>query len=155
MDIMMPDGQTRIPVLPRNAGGRQFEDATELNAFLSDLNASGGIGGVPLPLVSNDARFNDAFSSLDLRVSRPFSVGARVRVEPMLEFFNVFNTTNVLGTSNVNYSGFSNVLVRDSEDPSSPGYLQSSAFGRPVTTAGGVFGSGGPRAMQLGARVAF
>jgi hypothetical protein len=63
--------------------------------------------------------------------------------------------TNILGVSNVNYSGFSNVLVRDSERAESAGYLRSSAFGRPVTTAGGVFGSGGPRAMQIGARVTF
>ena len=63
--------------------------------------------------------------------------------------------TNILGISNVNYSGYSNVLVRDSEDPANPGYLRSSRFGQPVTTAGGVFGSGGPRAMQLAARVTF
>ena len=155
MDIMMPDGQTRIPVIQRNAGGRQFHSAAELNAFIRDVNADGGIEGVPLPLVSNDARFNDAFSSLDLRVSRPFTVGRRMRVEPMIEVFNLFNTTNILGTTNVNYSGFSNVLVRDSEQPGTPGYLQSSGFGKPVTTAGGVFGSGGPRAMQLAARLTF
>ena len=155
MDIIMPDGRTRIPVIQRNAGGRQFESAAELNAFITGLNASGGIDGVLLPLVSNDARFTDTFNSLDLRVSRPFAVGTRVRIEPMLEVFNLFNATNVLGVSNVNYSGFSNVLVRDSEDPTGPGFLRSSAFGRPVTTAGGVFGSGGPRAMQLAARVSF
>ena len=57
--------------------------------------------------------------------------------------------------SNVNYSGFSNVLVRDSDDPGTAGYLRSSRFGQPVTTAGGVFGSGGPRAMQLAARLTF
>jgi hypothetical protein len=111
--------------------------------------------GVLLPLVSESARFSDSFNALDLRVSRPFMVGARTRIEPMLEVFNLFNSTNILGASNVNYSGFSNVLVRDSEDPSDPGFLRSSAFGRPVTTAGGVFGSGGPRAMQLGVRVTF
>ncbi|HEU4686881.1 MAG TPA: TonB-dependent receptor [Vicinamibacterales bacterium] len=155
MDIMMPSGQTRIPVIQRNAGGRQFKTAAELNTFISDLNAGGGIDGVPLPLVSEDARFNDAFSSLDLRVSRPFTLGARVRVEPMIEVFNLFNTTNILGTTNVNYSGFSNVLVRDSEQPGTPGFLRSSSFGQPVTTAGGVFGSGGPRAMQLAARLTF
>jgi hypothetical protein len=33
--------------------------------------------------------------------------------------------------------------------------LTSSSFGRPVTTAGGVFGSGGPRALQVAARVTF
>jgi hypothetical protein len=155
MDILMPDAQTRIPVLQRNAGGRQFKTASELNAYLTQLNAAGGVSGVLLPLVSDRARFNDAFSSVDLRVSRPFTLGARVRIEPMLELFNVFNTTNILGQSVVNYSGFSNVLVRDSETPGTPGYLTSSRFGQPVSTAGGVFGTGGPRAMQLGARVTF
>jgi hypothetical protein len=155
MDIMMPDGSTRVPVIQRNAGGRRFQAARELNAFITDLNASGGIDGTPLPLVSDEARFADAFSSLDVRVSRPFALGATVRVEPMLEIFNLFNTTNILGLTTVNYSGFSNVLVRDSDDPQSPGFLRSSSFGSPVTTAGGVFGSGGARAMQLAVRVTF
>ena len=155
MDIMMPDAQSRIPVLQRNAGGRQFHTAAELNTYLADLNAGGGVDGVLLPLVTDSARFNDSFNSLDIRVSRPFSINQRIRVEPMLEVFNLFNVTNILGISNVNYSGYSNVLVRDSEDPANAGYLRSSRFGQPVTTAGGVFGSGGPRAMQLAARVTF
>ena len=62
-----------------------------------------------------------ASTPLDLRVSRPFGLGRGAKIEPMLEVFNVFNITNILGTSNrENYSGFSNVLVRDSSDPSSP-----------------------------------
>ncbi|HLG55347.1 MAG TPA: TonB-dependent receptor [Vicinamibacterales bacterium] len=155
MDIIMPDGQSRVPVLQRNAGGRQFHTARDFNAFITQLNAGGGIEGVPLPLVSDTARFTDRFSSLDLRVSRVFAAGSRVRFEPMLEVFNLFSVTNILGISNVNYSGFSNVLVRDSEEPGTPGFLRSSGFGQPATTAGGVFGSGGPRAMQLAARVTF
>ena len=155
MDIMMPDGQTRVPTLQRNAGGRQFHTGRELNAFITQTNAAGGINGALLPLVSDTARFNDSFNSLDIRVSRPFRAGTRIRVEPMIEVFNLFNVTNILGVSNVNYSGFANVLVRDSDQPGTPGYLRSSAFGQPVTTAGGVFGSGGPRAMQLAARVTF
>ena len=154
MDILLPSGQTRIPVLQRNAGGRLFETAGELNAFITQLNAGGGVGGELLPLVSEDARFNDSFNSLDLRVSRAFSLG-RVQIDPLLEVFNLFDVTNVLGVSPLNYSGFANVLVRDSNNPADPGYLRSSSFGKPVRTAGGVFGSGGPRALQLGARVTF
>jgi hypothetical protein len=155
MDILMPDGLTRVPALQRNAGGRLFRTPAQLNAFLEGLNAAGGVDGTLLPLVSGDARFTDRFSSVDVRVSLPMRAGTRLSVEPLLEVFNVFNTTNILGTTNVNYSGFTNALVRDAEDPADPGYLRSSRFGRPVTTAGGVFGSGGPRAMQLAARVRF
>ncbi|HEX7317641.1 MAG TPA: TonB-dependent receptor [Pyrinomonadaceae bacterium] len=155
MDILVPGGGRRIPQLQRNAGGRLFKTGAELNDFIRQVNAAGGFGGQPLPLVRDDARFNDGFSSFDLRLSKLFRLGERVRVEPMVEAFNLFNVTNVLGFSKSNYSGFSNVLVRDSNDPSSPGFLRSSSFGRPVTTAGGVFGSGGPRAFQFAARVTF
>ena len=155
MDIILPDGSSRIPLLQRNAGGRLFKTGAELNAFIRQVNAGGGINGNPLPFVRDDARFNDSFNSFDLRVSKSFNLGERVRVEPIIEVFNLFNVTNVLGSSNVNYSGFSNVLVRDSNDERGPGFLTSSSFGRAVTTAGGVFGSGGPRAFQLAARFSF
>jgi hypothetical protein len=155
MDILLPDGSSRIPGLQRNAGGRLFNTGAELNAFITQLNAAGGVGGQPLPLVRDDARFNDSFSSFDLRVSKNFRLGERAALEPIVEVFNLFNVTNVLGVSNVNYSGFSNVLVRDSNDPTSTGFLRASSFGQPVTTAGGVFGAGGPRAFQFAVRFTF
>lgn len=167
MDILLPDGSSRVCELRRNAGARQFRTGAELNAALTQINAAGGslcpnadpsTGFKPrvlLPLVRDDLRFGDNFSSLDLRVSKVFRVGERFTIEPIAEVFNLLNVTNVLGVSNVNYSGFSNVLVRDSNDPSSPGFLRSSSFGQPVSTAGGVFGSGGPRAFQFAARVTF
>ena len=93
----------------------------------------------PLPLVRSDARFNDS-NSFDLRVSRVFRFGERVKLEPAVEVLNMFSVTNALGVSNVNYSGFANALVRDSNDPNSAGFSKSSSFGHAVTTAGGVFG---------------
>jgi hypothetical protein len=155
MDILSPDASSRIPVLQRNAGGRLFKTGAELNAFLRGLNAAGGVNGQPLPLAPDDARFNDNFSSLDLRLSKVFRLGEKARLEPIVEVFNLFNVTNVLGVSNVNYSGFSNVLTRDNNNSADPGYLRSSGFGNPVTTAGGVFGSGGPRAFQIAAKFSF
>ena len=151
----MPDASTRVPTLARNAGGRTFATPGDLNAYLRELNASGGVDGTLLPLVGDDARFSDRFSSFDLRISRVFDAGGGRSLEAMAEVFNLFNVTNVLGVSTRNYSGYANVLRRDSEDPASPGYLTSSSFGTAVTTAGGVFGSGGPRALQLGIRFQF
>ncbi|MBS1808938.1 MAG: TonB-dependent receptor [Acidobacteria bacterium] len=155
MDILLPDASSRIPVLQRNAGGRQFKTGADLNRFLNQLNTAGGVNGQRLPLVRDDVRFNDSFSSFDLRFSKVFRFGDKVRLEPMVEIFNLFNVTNILGVSNVNYSGFSNVLIRDSSNSSDPGYLRSSSFGTPITTAGGVFGSGGARAFQFAAKFSF
>ena len=155
MDILMPDGASRVPTLSRNAGGREIQTAAGLNSTIADLNAAGGVNGQLLPLVGDDASFGDGFDSLDLRLSRSFAVSSSLSLEAIVECFNVFNVTNILGVSKSNYSGFTNVLARDSSDPGDPGYLRSSSFGHALTTAGGVFGSGGPRAFQLGLRARF
>lgn len=155
MDILLPDGSTRIPEIQRNAGGREFHSAAQLNAFITQLNAAGGVDGSPLPLVNSNAKFGESYDSFDMRLSRTFRLGERAKLDLVGECFNLFNRVNVLGVSNTNYSGYNNVLVRDNNDPTSPGYLRSSAFGQPETTAGGVFGSGGPRAFQLAARFSF
>jgi hypothetical protein len=141
MDIILPDGSSRIPQLQRNAGGRLFKNAAELNNFLTQYNASRP-ANQQLPLAPADAKFNDNFSSLDLRLSKVFTFKERFRLEPIIEVFNLFNTTNILGVSNTNYSGYGNVL-------GTPG------FGQPLTTAGGVFGSGGARAFQIAGRLTF
>jgi outer membrane receptor protein involved in Fe transport len=154
VDILLPDGSSRVCELQRNAGARQFHTGGQLNEAIRQINAAGGslcpntIPGtgfrprVLLPLVPDNVRLGDRFSSLDLRVSKRFNLGEHVRIEPIAEVFNLFNVTNVLGFSKSNYSGFGNVLG-------------STDFGRPITTAGGVFGSGGPRAFQFAARVTF
>jgi hypothetical protein len=154
MDILLPDASSRVPQFSRNAGGRTFNNAADLNAAITALNASQPVAN-KLPLVDPNARFSDSFQSFDMRLSKQFKLGERASLEAMGEAFNLFNITNVLGVSNVNYSGFNNALVRDDNNSANPGYLRSSTFGKPVTTAGGVFGSGGPRAFQLGLRLAF
>lgn len=141
MDIILPDGSSRIPNLQRNAGGRIFKNAAELNSFLTNYNALRPISQ-QLPLALANAKFNDSFSSLDLRLSKVFTFKERFRLEPIIEVFNLFNTTNILGVSNTNYSGFGNVLGTPN-------------FGQPLTTAGGVFGSGGARAFQIAGRFTF
>jgi outer membrane receptor protein involved in Fe transport len=154
MDILLGDGSgSRVPELGRNAGGRQFHSGADLNAFLTQLNAQGatnGSLGIPFPMVASNARFNDTFNSFDLRLSREFHLSERFRLQAIGEVFNLFNKTNILGSSNSNYSGFFNVLVPDRANPA-----LASAFGKPVSTAGGVFGSGGPRAFQLAAKLMF
>jgi outer membrane receptor protein involved in Fe transport len=156
MDILLPDGSERVPTMQRNAGGRQFHSASELNAFIAKTNAGGGVyeasanGYVMLPQVSEHARFSDSFNALDFRLDRMFTFGDRYNLDLMGEAFNIFNVTNILGFSNLNYSGFANTLAPDRNNPNF-----SSSFGTPVSTAGGVFGSGGPRAFQFAAKFSF
>lgn len=155
-DILIPDGTHRIPLIQRNAGARQFRGGTELNAFIRAVNVQGGLDGVGLlPLVRDDLKFGDGFSSLDLRLTKRIKLGERVSLQGIAEVFNLFNTTNVKGFNAAGYSGFQNVLSRDSQDPKDPGFLRSSAFGAALQTAGGVFGTGGPRAFQFAARITF
>ena len=120
-----------------------------MNAFLTQLNNAGAPDS-PFPLVSPNARFDDTFNSFDMRLSKNFRLSERFNLQLIGETFNLFNKTNILGTSKNNYSGFFNELVPDGNNPN-----YSSAFGTPVSQAGGVFGSGGPRAFQLAAKVTF
>jgi hypothetical protein len=140
IDIRLPGGGTRIPVIQRNAGGRQFHNGSELNAFINQFNAR-SLPGSPLPLVPNNLKFGDGFQSFDLRLTRSFKLSVRLNVHAIAEAFNLFNVTNIRGVNNVNFSGFQNALGPN--------------FGAPLQTAGGVFGTGGPRSFQFAARVNF
>ena len=77
----------------------------------------------------------DNYHSLDIRISRSIPITGHSRATLLLEAFNVYNAANL--------SGFAGDLT-------SPG-----TFGQPVSRATQVFGSGGPRSIQLGARFAF
>jgi len=155
MDILLPDASARLPFLQRNAGGRLIRTGTDLNRFLMQLNAAGGANGALLPLAGADVRFNESFQSFDLRLTKIFKLRGDMKVEFGGEFFNLFNVTNILGWSNTNYTGFANVLARDSEKVGDPGFLKASSFGHPLTTAGRLFTGGGPRSFQFVAKFSF
>ncbi len=143
----------RFPLLPRNAGGRSVTSGRELNEWIQRFNTdpqyealraaralqNGGNGG--FDEVDPALDFTHPFRSVDVRVSRLFHLPGS-QIELMLEAFNLFNTTNIRGFAVASYAG-----VADN--------MESSEFGKPLSTAGGIFGSGGPRAVQIGARWTF
>jgi hypothetical protein len=94
--------------------------------------------GAAIPSITLPAQYmlGDNFHALDLRLSRSFPwLDGRMTLKLTGDVFNVYNTANVSGHS---------------------GDLTNAAtFGQPTARFNQVFGSGGPRAFQFGARVSF
>jgi hypothetical protein len=69
-----------------------------------------------------------------VRLTKEFVFKERYRLAVFGEFFNLFNI------SNLSYTNFT---------------LNTTAFGQPTDRVSQVFGSGGPRSIQVGARFSF
>src|SRR5262249_48825194 len=90
---------------------------------------------IPQIALPADYQFGDNFSSQDVRVTKTFDFQRSNKLAVFLEVFNVFNVAN-LGGYSYNLSN-------------------TATFGQPTNRASQVFGSGGPRALQLGGRYTF
>lgn len=81
-------------------------------------------------------QLGDGFSSQDIRVTKTFNLrNSTTKLAVFVEGFNVFNVANL--------GGFSYNLSN------------TATFGQPTNRASQVFGSGGPRAFQVGGRLTF
>lgn len=89
---------------------------------------------IPRLALPAEYSFGENFFSQDLRLTKVFLFGERYKVSVFGEGFNIFNIANLGGISSA---------------------VNSAGFGVPTSRAGQVFGSGGPRAFQLGARFSF
>ncbi len=107
--------------------------ATWNQTYLGKVDARGT--AIPQLTLPSNFEFGDSFSSQDVRVTKNFSFKDHYRISVFAEMFNVFNTANL--------SGYSFNLSN------------TATFGRPTQRTGQVFGSGGPRALQIGGRVTF
>jgi hypothetical protein len=118
--------------------GLNRDDLVELVAaynaqFAGKLTAGRQIA--PRVTLPNSYSFDDNFFTQDVRVTRTVDLGGTLRLLLFGEVFNILNTANL-----VQYNG--NLV-----DPAT--------FGQPAARSTQVFGSGGPRALQFGARVMF
>jgi hypothetical protein len=98
---------------------------------------------LPLIALPSDFSNGDTFMTHDLRLTRVFPITERVRLSVIAEGFNIFNIANLTG-----FSGTLNAQVP-------PGQVQPLTFGQATNRFNQVFGSGGPRAFQFAARVAW
>jgi hypothetical protein len=97
----------------------------------SDLNNDTNNNDRPAGVGRNSER-QQAVSSVDLRVSRAFTISGTHRLEVMLEAFNVLNRVNILAVNNTFGTGATPLA----------------SFGQPTL-------AGDPRQMQLGLRWSF
>jgi len=135
-------GVTPLPGLSYNClnlgcGKSELEAAVaSWNSTFAGKKDQSPNGGKTIPSITlpSNYRLGRPFDSQDLRLTKTFTLKERYKFAVLAEMFNVFNYQN--------YTGFN-------YDPS------SGVFGIPTQRQGQTFGSGGPRAVQLGARVSF
>ena len=157
---------SRLPLLPRNAIAREVSNSNQLNALINQWNSLPAcpaafpcLAGGQLQTVPAGINFFSPFSSLDMRLKKEINLGERVRMSLIGEGFNMFNETNIRGSSAANFSGrnitISPYVPAQSGPPPVPAQAVQTNFYSAVSTAGGFFGSGGPRAFQFAAQVDF
>jgi len=105
-----------------------------------------------VPLAPADQAGLDAFSNTDVRLSRVFSIGEAVKIEPMLEVFNLFNIANYDAPANRLAGGLS--LDNSFSTGTINGTPRSNRSNR-YGLGSGSFAPGIPRAFQFGFRVNF
>ncbi len=150
----------RLPILQRNALAREIQTGAELNAVINRWNAlpacpASPTNAGPFPChvgpqiadVNPKLHFGSWFDSFDLRLSKGFKIKEQQRFEVSGEAFNLFNITNIRGFNRNNYFGYDTTLGTVA--------APNTDFNRATNTAGGFFGSGGPRAFQFAARYSF
>jgi hypothetical protein len=118
--------------------------------------------GSALPYIVLPSKFqsDDSFLTHDLRVTRTIRIAEKVNLNLIGEGFNIFNFANLTG-----YSGTLNGYVRpipaalptptNPNPQGTPGRDPDFTFGQPTGRVSPVFGTGGPRAFQLAARLSF
>jgi hypothetical protein len=143
-----------LPGLEINELGRSVSK-DELFGLVTEYNeriARPSAGTIrPLVLPPN-FDFGDNFQSHDIRVSKRVKFGESKAIEGLVEVFNVFNIANL--------GGFSTRLDQGRFVGTVPATAVLTAptnfnFGQPSLRVGQAFGTGGPRAIQLGARFIF
>jgi len=111
------------------------------STYAGQKSANGGtINPVALP---PNYEFGDPFLTQDFRLTKQIKMGERVKLNLFGEVFNAFNIANL--------SGYSFTLDSKNANPAA----QTFSFGQPTQRVNQTFGSGGPRAFQLGARLSF
>lgn len=132
-----------INCLNRGCGKSDLESAVSNwnSNFAGKKDALGKV--IPKVVLPGNYELGRNFNSQDVRITKAFKFGSephQYKFSVFGEAFNVFNIANLGGYS----------FSLDQVQPT-----QTFSFGQPTSRAGQVFGSGGPRAFQVGGRFQF
>ncbi len=100
----------------------------------------------PYAFVPSDYQFGDPTISQDFRLTKTFTFKERYKFSIFGEVFNAFNIANL------QYSSFT---LGTSSSPNTLPPPGSNTYGQPNNRTENIFGSGGPRAFQVGGRFSF
>jgi Carboxypeptidase regulatory-like domain len=158
----------RIPGTGINTFGRG-QDADDIRKMVDDYNATfpapaetrlAQIGrqnrdaiGTPYPFIILPENFSSGDSILtnDLRVTRTISITEKLKLNLIAEGFNIFNIANLSGyTGSLNSAAYIRPTTTSAGRPN-----PNNLFGQPTDRLSPIFGTGGPRALQLAARLSF
>jgi hypothetical protein len=143
--IFATAGETLYPGAPLPGGGfNQFDVSKGKGALIQLVNqynqtyagTTDPLGhSIPAIALPSNFAFPRSFNSQDLRITKAFRLhGDRWRLAVFGECFNVFNIANLTFYNEV---------------------LNAPGFGEPSQRTSNIFGTGGPRAFQLGSRLTF
>ena len=128
-----------------NRGCGQSELSAAVDSWNSTYAGKKDGRGQTMPALALPPNYNFGrlFNSQDLRLTKQFKIKERYAISVLGEMFNVLNYTNP--------SGYNFNLDTRNANPANQTYN----FGIPTQRTGQTFGSGGPRAVQVGARFTF
>ncbi|HLG96014.1 MAG TPA: carboxypeptidase regulatory-like domain-containing protein [Bryobacteraceae bacterium] len=148
-----------IPYGSLNAGTSKADLAKAIANYnqniVGTLNAQGAKITSPLVLPS-DFQFGDPTFSQDFRLTKVFTFKERYKLSILAEMFNAFNIANLTypgGAFTLDTLAPGCSLAANGYSTSCAG--QTYAFGQPTQRQNQTFGSGGARALQVGARITF
>jgi hypothetical protein len=128
-----------------NVGCGQKELSAAVSQWNSTLAGTKDARGQTIPslVLPANYQFSAPVIDQDMRLTKEFSFHERYKFQIFGEVFNVLNIANL--------SGYSTVLNTVNPNPAK----QAFTFGQPTSRILQTFGSGGPRAIQFGARISF
>lgn len=142
--------QSYLPGTGPGSIGRDVKSVADLNAIITKYNQQFAgktdpfgtpLGGLAL-LPADTPIGGDSVISQDLRLTKTFSLNESVKLDLIGEVFNVFNIANL-------------TQVGDLELPDAGTPAGDITTFRPTARTTSVFGTGGPRAFQFGAKFRF